>query len=433
MTWSGLGWSCSGSYPNWWVYTDAVADSEDPKWLPLFANLFPRVRNAGTYFGYDGSIEATVYPSATTTYTQRLVKKWKQYNPSIYTLYGDSNSVVVITDHPELSRFMPSSNATWESYQLQNVAWARDNGVDAFSLGNENLLPSHHYTSATSSSNKGMVPTSLSRSSNVATAVFSYLHGLTTGDYIFVANGTDASFRVADPKNAETVQCTVVDPYTITYPSTGSDGSAAGSYKINWSSYEVVRKIKALAAQCRAIAPNLTYVYSESAECIEPWIALGITPGVDIDLAALNVYGDGVIDSGGLTYGRTYFTAKVDAWFAKFGTDMIITETGATVDDHLWKVAGVTFEDRGFDKACGEECVWRMNYVRNLGVTQMYFFPAIEGQIRYNTYPGVYSYFKGGIRPWVNDIKEIPRNGIFLGTGKLDAALVTSLGGNYWD
>jgi len=327
---------------------------------------------------------------------------------------------------------MPSSNVTWETYQLQNVAWARDNGVNAFSLGNENLLPSHHYTSATSSSNKGMIPTSLSRSSNVATAVFSYLHGLTNGDYIFVANGTDASFRVADPKNAETVQCTVIDPNTITYPSTGSDGSATGTYKINWSSYEVVRKVKALAVKCRVIAPNLTYVYSESAECIEPWIALGITPGVDIDLAALNNYGDGVIDSDGLTYGRTYFTAKVDAWFAKFGSNMIITETGAVVDSGLFKVAGVTFQNRGFDKAYGEECVWRMNYVRNLGVTQMYFFPAIEGQIFYNTYPNVYSYLRGDFRPWVNDLMETRRTRLFLGTATLDPAVVTANGGNYW-
>lgn len=421
--WSGMGTSSSGAYNGWSDYTNAVADIEDPKWLPLFTN-FPRIR-AITAYAANGSndvVGGVVTPSISTTLTRRWVLKVKAYDSSKYILYGTTNNDMPVTDHPELSRFIPSAYANYRLYVLDEATWAQDNGMDAFCIGNEMLISAAH------SSTVGMIPTSITRSSNVATATFGFDHGLTTGDYITVGSGTDTSFRVADSETAETIQCTVTGARTFTYASIGSDGTATGTYKINWSALEVIRKLKSLAHDVQSVFTRGPITYSESQGHTAGWIILGITPNTDLDLWSLNAYGTSGLDAAGA--GRTSWLSEVDTCWAAFGTNMILSEFNCVLDGNpLGYVNGLTCDQRGFEQEHAKELAWRLNYLIGLGMTQVYYFGSMQGQMGYNTWPSnTYGnkYFRGENRPVYNAMRRERVDRLFLGTGAFDG------GTPYW-
>lgn len=373
--------------------------TEVAKFVPKFADIFPRIRMISDYSSGAGG---TTYPNSSAQSLHIWALALKAYKPSIYILYGSTNNTSVITGSPELSYCLPSAYTTFRTYLLQEAQWAQDNGMDAFCIGNENLISNAH-------SSVGMTPTSLSRTSNVATAVFSYAHGLTTGDYIFVSGATPSSFNVAESEVAETVQCTVVDPNTITYPSTGTDGSATGTIKINWSAYEMVRKTKAMAVSCQAVFTRGPIVYSESQGHENPWIVAGITPGTDIDLMAYNGYGDGTNTSSNYTYWKT----NVDNMFAKFGTNLIITEHNVVQDSGTQKVNNFSKNNPGFEEYVDAEIIKRYEYAKGLGITQIYLFGAQEYPYFCNTHPNnTYNdaYYEGNFKPIINKIRGLPVN-----------------------
>lgn len=412
MTWSGLGYHQHQPYGGYSHYLSTAQYTENDKWGPLFANAFPRMRMIVDYSSGAGGI---VYPN---THSQSLhiwYEAVKRFNPNLYVLFGITNNIASVTDRPDLSTFIPSAYTTYRTYMLAEAQWAQDNLVDAFCIGNENLISTAH-------ANAGMVPTSITRASNVATATFSYNHGLTTGDYIFVSGGSDASYRVADTESGETVQCTVVSPTVITYPSTGSDGTATGSYKVNWSAYEVIRKTKALGAAAQAVFTRGPIVYSESQGHTTCWRTIGITPGTDIDLWGLNGYGTVGGDLETTTNGYDSWKAELDACWGTFGTDMIITEFNCVQDSGNHKVGGLDKRDRGYEVNHAKEMTRRLNYVKSLGVEQCYYFSAAEGPMFYaRDYVSTWNlaYLKNGsnYRQVYNAMREEAMDRLFLGKG----------------
>lgn len=418
--WEGLGHSAGGSYNGWSDYTEAVANIEDLKWVPFFADAFPRMRCVSSYHA-NGNLEDTVYPNISSTTLHRWVLKVKAHRPDIYILYGHAGNQGTITGYPEYSQYKPSGYLRQRAYMLQEAQWAQDNEMDAFCINNECLIGAAHI-------NVGMIPTTLIRASNVATATFPYDHGLTTGDYIFVAGGTDATFRVADSYNDETVQCTVTGDRAITYPSTGDDGDATGSYRVNWSGLEKVRKIKADAVAAQAIFTRGPVVYSESQGHSAPWILLGITPGTDVDLYGHNGYGS---TGEATTTGYNSWKTEVDTIWAEFGENMIVTELNCVLDGApLGTVEGLDCEDRGFEVVHAKEVKRRVDYLRSLGMEQVYYFGSQQGQMFYNTWPSRSfgsRYLKGDYRPVYNVLREERGNRVFLGSGQFDPA-----GTPYW-
>jgi len=367
--WNGLGITSGQPYGGYSYFLSDAQYTEVPKWAPVVASLFPRVRMIVDYSA------GTTFPNNSTLSDRIWYKALKVQNPSIYILYGATNNVSSIIDHPELSYFIPSAYQTYRTFLLALAAQAQADGIDAFCVGNENLISTAH-------ANVGMIPTSIIRSSNVATATFSYAHGLTTDDYIFVSGGTDASFRVADSESGETIRCTVTSPTTITYDSIGSDGASAGSYKVNWSAYEVVRKTKALAVDCQAVFTRGPIVYSESQGHETPWINLGIS-AADIDLFGINGYGSGTGDSAR----KVYWKSMIDALWTAFEDKLIVTEHNVVQDSGNEQVSHFNKNNIGFEEFADREILERLKYLQELGVTQVYLFGAAEYPYFASTYP----------------------------------------------
>lgn len=417
--WEGLGANAGGSYSGWSDYTDAVAAVEDPKWIPMAADAFPRMRCTNDYFT-NGNLSDTVYPNISTTNLHRWILKVKAYKPSLYIMYGHAGNQGTVTDYPEYSQYKPSGYLRQRAYMLAEAQWAQDNGMDAFSVNNECLISAAH-------ASVGMIPTSITRTSNVATATFSYDHGLTTGDYIFVAAGTTADYRVADSESAETVQCTVTGARTMTYPSTGADGTAAGSYRVNWSAYEKVRKIKADIVAAQAVFTRGIVLYNESQGHSNPWIQLGLPDGA---YYGHNGYGTAGVEA--TTAGYSSWKTEIDALYAAFGDKLIVTEFNCVLDGTPnTAVGGLTCDQRGFEREHEKEIWRRYQYIRNSlpNISQVYYFSSMQGQMSYNTWPSrEYGnrYFRGDFRPIYNILREEPVDRVFLGSGAFDGS------SNYW-
>ena len=297
----------------------------------------------------------------------------KAADPSIYILYG--------IDPGDQVKFYPPHFAFYKQRMLYEVAWARDNGMDGFQVGNE-----HEVSHAANGYN--LTIATLSRSSNVATAVFSSAHGLTNGDEIAISGATPSTFNVADNiATGSGVSCTVVNSTTITYPNTGADESASGSLRLSWTYKEEREKVKECAVEARAIAPDLDYSYACSQGYQAGWIADGITPGVDLDKISFNIYGN----TGNNNYSS--FKTTLDQCWATFGTNMILTESNAS-DPGTWNstsIDGLTPTNAAFYKKWEADMVARYNYAEALGVQEIYLFQAWSGNnvfpILYNTTP----------------------------------------------
>lgn len=416
-----LGWNGYPSYHGWTDFTDEIAQVEDARYLSEFATAFPRMRSIDT-FAANGALSATVYPNISTQRAQRSLLKTKALNPDLKIMYGITNNIFSVSGYPQYSQFIPSAYPLYEAYVLACADWAQANGIYSFCVGNENLIGAAHY-----SSNVGMPVALITRTSNVATASFAFPHGLTTGQYITVTGGTDTSFRVADSETVETVQCTVIDQYRISYPSTGTNGSSTGQYRIQWSAREVIRVVKALMVKVATRFTIGPVIYCESQGHTVGWIDLGIPDG-NFQFG-LNGYGDGTEAT---TTGRAAWKAEIDACFAKFGNRLVISEYNIVGDTGNWKVKGRDYRDRGFEKPYIQEMLWRLRYMRSLGIPEIYFFGTIEGQIFYNTYKlrsYLNRYIRGFFKPIYYALRGDRKKAFFFGTGKLDP---NEPGGNYW-
>lgn len=256
-----------------------------------------------------------------------------------------------------------------------------------------------------------MTISSVSRASNVATATFATAHRLTSGDYIFVSGGTDASFRVSDSTSGETVQVTVIDDLTVTYPSTGSNGSGTGTYKMNWSAYEVVRKVKSLASIIQGIYTIGPVQYTESQGWETAWINLG--KGNDIDLWGINAYGTGNNESNFTTW-----KATIDSCFAAFGSSLIVTELNCVVDSGNVIIGNFNHEQIGAEQIFDNEILRRYTYLQSLNISQIYLYGTAEYGYFANTWPittSTNAYIVGRYKPIIKRLRGERMSEVFFG------------------
>lgn len=330
-----LGIHCNAPYiSNMDYYVSTAYVTENPKFV-YFADVFPRIRIDGS----GGNAASRLWALAL-----------KAHNPSVYILYC---SITNSTDK--------ASNFEVNTLQiLSDAQWAQDNLMDEFCLGNENLISSAH------GGTHGMLVSTLARSSNVMTATFAAAHGLTTGDYIYVSGASTGN--VADSESVETVQCTVVDPTTVTYPSTGADGAATGTIYMDWSALELIRKIKARWVRVQAVFTRGPTEYTESQGHFAGWILLNIPSG-NCHIGA-NAYGGGDNEAA-----FNAWKLEIDTDFAAFGTKLIITEHNVVQEaPDTRKIRNLIYTQLGFEDAATNEIVRRFNYAKSLGITQIYLF-----------------------------------------------------------
>lgn len=379
-----------------WYLSDAQY-TENSKFAYV-GSLFPRVRMISNTTSGAGGL---YYPQNGINSLHIWASYLKTINPNCYLLYGTTNNT---------EGFNAARYAQYTSVLLQEAQWAQDNLMDAFCIGNENLINLAHITLA-------MTIATNVRTSNVATATFASAHGLTTGDKIFVTGATASSFNVADSESSDAgVACTVIDSLTVTYPSTGTNGAASVPGKMNWTAYEVVRKTKALAVLCQAIFTRGPIVYSESQGHYTPWINNGITPGVDIDLIAANGYGSGSNEANFVAW-----KTEADAMFSAFGAEkLIFTEMNVVQDSgNVIPIGNYNKTHKGVQWWWDQELARRYNYLKDLGITQIYIYGAQENPFFCNSWPNnTYNnaYFEGEFKPVIRRLMGKRINKVFFGT-----------------
>lgn len=346
-------------------YVDTTGDIANAQMAPIYFKYFSRIRvvtNTSSHVDI-----GNVYPNRDSPATHKWVQYIKSNYPNVVVHYGCASE--------------NSNPVNWTLYKAFILADAASmNGVlganDIYSVGNENLISNKH-SSAT------LAITSLSRSSNVATATVASVGDLVTGDKIYVTGATSAStFNVADDDNAGTeagVVATVVDGTHFTFPSTGVDETASAPGRWNWTAYEVTRKTKQLAVLGRAAAPGIAkWAYTESQGHMGSWNVLGITPGSDLDFMGVNTYGAG----GGNEADFLSWKSEVDTDFAVHGASkMIITEFNVVQDGGNKRIRGFHNNHSFAEVVFDEEMMRRYKYLKALGITQIYLFNTGEYSI----------------------------------------------------
>lgn len=390
--WSGMGitpynppyGSQTGTGNSYFIST-AYA-TEIPKFAAIYSDAFPRIRIISQLSSDFG----TSYPNTHSIANHMWALGIKEYKPTAYILYG-------VTQNSTLG-FNSGNYSSFSTYMQSEAQWAQDNEMDAFCISNENLISNAHTTLA-------MTLSSLSRTSNVATGTTSSAHGLTTGDYILISGASPSNFNVTDSETVETVQVTVVNSTTFTYPSTGSDGSATGTIKMNWSALEVVRKVKALAVTAQGIFTRGPIEYSESQGHQTAWITVGITPNTDVDLIGVNIYGSGNNEAS-----YTAWKSTVDQCWSAFSDNFIITEMSCGLQNSGNVIIGNrNHNQRGSEEGFDRETLRRITYARNLGVDQIYLYGVTEYNVFCNFNPwGAFGGTGYTVAYWTGRFKQLP-------------------------
>lgn len=406
---SQLGFNAPNPFGSYWTrYPAAVSNNE--YFVNLILNNSSRMRcvtktnelteTASNPGGSYGASPAHRY----------WVSSVKEANPNFPILYGIDPDVDV--------KYYPPHHAYYRQRMLIEATWAQEHGMDGFQVGNE-----HEVRHA--SGGHLITVASLTRTSNVVTAVFATPHGFTTGQEIAVQGATPSSFNVADSVSSPTnVQVTVVDSLTVTYPSVGTDGTATGSLRMQWSYHQERLMIKADAAAVQAVFPGFV-TYSCSQGYQSGWINDGITPGTDLDKIGFDIYGDAGNDN------FTTFKSTLDACWAAFGTNMIITEMNAS-DPGTWNnssISGLTPSNPSFYKLWEQEVLRRFKYAQDLGVEQIYLYTAWDIQNNFSFFYNEGSQnaqptstlfldatFSGGFLPVVDELCNRKKSSVFLGT-----------------
>lgn len=399
MAYPELGTHLNVPYGSNLFYQTAEYLAEVDKFV-YFADVFRRIRNITDFVpGTDA------YPNNNSLANHEWVLALLAHNPSSYIFHG-------VACNPY---FKPRYYTQLTSYVLSEAQWAQDNGVSLFCAANENLISTVHGTT------RGMLATSLTRASNVTTVVFGFDHGFTTGEYIFVYGANESSFNVADSESVETVQCTVVNGTTITYPNTGTDGSATGTIYIDWSALEVVRKTNELVAASQSIFTNGQVIHCVSQGHTTPYITIGKETDA---LIGFNGYGSGDNESA-----FNYWKKEVDAMWSAFGSEFIVSEMNVSQETpDTRKIYNASYTSVLFDDYASEELYRRYRYLTGLGVEQIYLFGPwgneITFEMSFNVFANISPYgwndstkrqIFGNMMPFIDRIQGKRPSKVFFG------------------
>lgn len=289
----------------------------------------------------------------------------RTHYPDKYILYGTNINK---------SQYLPTYN---NSTILSEAQWAQDNGMDAFACSNEIEI-----------SIGGTTINSLTRSSNVATAVVNSGHGLDTGDKIQVSGATPSSFNFGEGGQA----VTVVNSTTITFSNTGTDETATGNPQLKPVKATLPKYIKSrLAAPSQSIFTRGPIVYSLTQDYQSEWITAGFTPGVDVDVIGYNCYE---------TNNFSTFKSRVDSVYSAWGSNVWITEFNVHETWASTNIGGFTPTKRGFDDKYASELLRMFNYIKSKGIEQAYVFSAWNAnQTFFNVFTLYYHTGAPGVDP----------------------------------
>lgn len=382
-TWSGLGITANQPYGSWFEFNSSTHVSIGSQFWPQITR-FPRLRMI------------VQQESATSLAALRLwASDIKTYSPSTYILYGIANSSAV---------YLPTFYNTYLTSMLAEAQWAQDNLMDQFQVANEFEVSFHLATLAI---------TSITRSSNVSTVVTSSAHGLVTGDTIVITGASPSTFNVSQ------VACTVLDATTFTYANAGIDQSATGTILLKCGELTIVRLVKALATAAQAVFTRGPISYSVSQGHETYWTS--ITPGIDLDLIGLDVYGNnGTKDS------FNDWKATLDTMFGVFGTQMFISEFNLHASWGSALAGGFGPTCTIFDTYYADEAYRRLKYAQSIGIQQAYFFAAWNASssennnftawYNTNTTTGNGGALQGGWKSVYDRLLEQRISHLFLGT-----------------
>lgn len=245
----------------------------------------------------------------------------------------------------------PTTWKTHEALVLAELAITRDNNeCDVFSIGNEEEERIGTQSIAT-----------LTRASNVVTATFSAAHNYLTGDTVIIAGATPSDY------NGTVTITDVPTPTTFTYTASGVDGSASGTLTAKMTVATFIRLAKETAVACRAVAPDLEYIYTSTETRVSDWASAGITPGTDLDYYGLNTYAGSATDT-------STFRTKVQTGYDAFAERMFVTEWNIFYN---WPTAtGQASYERG--QGYARE---RFNILEDIGVERAYYYVPTAGNV----------------------------------------------------
>lgn len=385
MAWAGLGMNQSQPWGGWSAYILAYHVTEDPKWCPVFAKYFPRIRCVTTY------IPEASQP-ANPSLAMRIFCTYMKTNfPDTPILYGGSVAGVGLG----YKSFTPEYYNGYVSYISDEAQWAQDNLMDDFQLGNEFEI-SLRYGTFNNGYHQGI--DSLTRTSNVVTGTKSTGHGLTTGEYITVTTlgaGASADYRVNDPG----VQVTVISPTVFTYPSVGANGTAVGSLTMNWSQEQTKIKIIEILNIVKNIFTRGKCVYSMSQGYEAIWAPYALPDGLTF---GYNIYGAN----------GTEFKNSAQLIFDAFGTRAIITEFNLHAGFASSRANQMAPGQIGFDLAYADEGGRRVKILQDIGYEQAYWYAGIgSGGSDFSVYKytGTTQFLEGRFKAIINALRTHER------------------------
>ena len=331
QVWDSLGITASQPHGSWLDVTEETADSLFAPFLPEITKI-PRVR------------ALRQEESETSKVAVRLwAKAIKEYSPSTYVMYGLARSS---------STYLPTYYETYIEAMLDDAQWAQDNGIDEFCAFNEFEISTH---------SGSLSITSISRSSNISTVETSSEHGLSTGDTVNISGANESAF------NGNDLEITVTDETHFTYSNSGSDGSASGTIILRCGTATIIRFEKLIAVEAQLVFTRGPIIGSWSQGYQDYIIAAGITPNTDLDHAGFNSYGGNSLET---------FIGYVTAMHDEFGDNLVITEFNQHASWGSTRAKGYSPSQRGFDEAYSDEVYRKLVFLRDLGITQAYFFTA---------------------------------------------------------
>lgn len=328
-----MGVTANQPNPSWFEFNATTHEAISARFLKGITE-FPRIRCIAEVTSVTAQAAARLW-----------VQDVRRYSPSTYILYGAANTQSV---------YLPTYYDTFLPIVQGHLEWAVENGMNAFQIGNEWEI---------SAQSASLSITSLTRATNVTTAVCATAHGLATGDTVIISGASPSSFNV-------TTTVTVTDATTYTYANAGVDESATGTLTHKIGEPTFCRLSKQFAVDLRALVDvgdvKLTVAVSQGH--ISGWVATTITPGVDLDYVGLDEYG--------ASNSYSAFTDEIDQMYTVYGDTLIMSEFNVNTPWTTASIDGVTPATRGFDARYAEEMYRRFKYIEAKGITQAYVFTA---------------------------------------------------------
>lgn len=266
----------------------------------------------------------------------------------------------------------------WPTFRqkiIDYAAIAQNIGITEYQIGNEEEL--HIYAN----------PTTMSRASNIVTAVLSFSPDYQVGDTIYVESATPSTFN-------GTFTLTGVSGATLTWAQIAANTSATGSKVTDFLKSDLRTNLRGVVAEVKAVFTGIVST-AVSQDDYSGWVS-DADMGT-FDFLTYNIYGENSI---------TTFTNQVQAMLTAFPNKIKISEFAMHSNWLLSTAKGLTTTKKGFDKAYADEILNRIRVLQNLGITEAYMFTWQDSndlwaiRLRDGGYRSLIRAFNGGRRSY---------------------------------